>query len=387
MSKKKEKPEARIEIEYSPKEVKKYVDDAKRDKDTPKFSINRKQKDIFSKTFTPLWKLEDLFINEQKARRNAPHTIKHYQRTFKKLYEFLAFTSSSDADNIDIIYEKYADEKSPLAYAGKMLPISSLEMNDIQMEFGDYLEDVDEVGEQTVLSYFRDFRAIMYFAMDNGWIEPYKITINDKDAPIKNCYTNAELDKILKKPDIDNFTEYRDWVLVNYLLATGNRVQTIINLKVGDIDLDEGYININRQKSTKTMRIGLVKKMANILSEYITYYRSDDEGFPLVDAYLFCNRFGEQITDNGLKAAIRSYNRRHGVQKTSMHLFRHTFAKNWIIGGGDIISLQKMLGQSSLKMVQRYANLYASDVKEKAEEYSTLTNTRTKSGKTLKRRK
>ena len=129
--------------------------------------------------------------------------------------------------------------------------------------------------------------------MDNGWIEPYKITINDKDAPIKNCYTNAELDKMLKKPYIDNFTEYRDWVLINYLSATGNRVQTIINLKVGDIDLDEGYININRQKSTKTMRIGLVKKMANILSEYITYYRSDDEGFPLADAYLFCNRFGE----------------------------------------------------------------------------------------------
>ena len=55
--------------------------------------------------------------------------------------------------------------------------------------------------------------------------------------------------------------------------------------------------------------------------------------------------------------------------------------------GGDIVSLQQMLGQSSNKMVQHYANLYASDIKEKAEKYSVLSNTKTKSGKKIKARK
>ena len=126
--------------------------------------------------------------------------------------------------------------------------------------------------------------------------------------------------------------------------------------------------------------------MAVILKEYITYYRCDEVGEPLYDEVLFCNRYGEPLTDGGLKMSIKSYNEKRGVSKTSIHLFRHTFAKNWIVSGGDIVSLQKMLGHSSLKMVQRYANLYASDVKEKAEDFAILAQTRTKSGKTLQKR-
>ena len=45
-----------------------------------------------------------------------------------------------------------------------------------------------------------------------------------------------------------------------------------------------------------------------------------------------------------------------------------------------------MLGQTSNKMVQHYANLYASDIKDKAEKHSVLSNTKTKSGKTIKQR-
>lgn len=348
--------------------------------------VNRKQKSLIEK-FTSLEALEELFINEQIGRRNSPYTIKHYQRTFKKLFEFLTYETLQSQEALSDIYKYYnADRNNALYLHGKTLPIATLEMDNIQMKFGDYLTDVDLVNEQTVLSYFRDFRAIMYFAMDNGWIDRFKIVIPEREAPIKNCYTKAELDKLLKKPDENNFTEYRNWVIINYLLSTGHRIQTIIKLKVGDIDFEEGYINVNTQKNKGVNRIGLIRKMAVILKEYITYYRCDEVGEPLYDEVLFCNRYGEPLTDGGLKMSIKSYNEKRGVSKTSIHLFRHTFAKNWIVSGGDIVSLQKMLGHSSLKMVQRYANLYASDVKEKAEDFAILAQTRTKSGKTLQKR-
>lgn len=348
--------------------------------------VNRKQKSLIEK-FTSLEALEELFINEQIGRRNSPYTIKHYQRTFKKLFEFLTYETLQSQEALSDIYKYYnSDRNNALYLHGKTLPIATLEMDNIQMKFGNYLTDVDLVNEQTVLSYFRDFRAIMYFAMDNGWIDRFKIVIPEREAPIKNCYTKAELDKLLKKPDENNFTEYRNWVIINYLLSTGHRIQTIIKLKVGDIDFEEGYINVNTQKNKGVNRIGLIRKMAVILKEYITYYRCDEVGEPLYDEVLFCNRYGEPLTDGGLKMSIKSYNEKRGVSKTSIHLFRHTFAKNWIVSGGDIVSLQKMLGHSSLKMVQRYANLYASDVKEKAEDFAILAQTRTKSGKTLQKR-
>jgi integrase/recombinase XerD len=48
--------------------------------------------------------------------------------------------------------------------------------------------------------------------------------------------------------------------------------------------------------------------------------------------------------------------------KTSAHLYRHTFAKNWILNGGDIFRLQKVLGHSDLTVVKEYVNMFSNDL-------------------------
>lgn len=356
----------------------------------PKFTIPRNQKKLTDKIHNSVWRLEGWFMNEQKARLNSEYTIKHYQRTFNKLYEFFSFNYLDEYEDLEKIYNDYENNYSvnPLRETGKFFPLAVLEDDKIVGDFIDYLKNIEGVGEQTVNSYLRDFRAIMYYAMENGWVKHYKITIKNREPDIKICYSESEIKRLIKKPDIDNFTEYRNWVIINYILATGNRIQTIINIKVGDVDLDECCININNQKSGKVNRIQLVKSIIPILKEYIYSYRTNEEtNLPYYDDYLFPNRFGEKLTDNALKKTIANYNKSRGVEKTSIHLFRHTFAKKWIMSGGDIVSLQKMLGQSSLRMVQYYSNLYGKDVKEKAEDYALLNTMKRTSGKTLQRRK
>lgn len=349
--------------------------------------LDRKQKTIIDKLQTPLWKFEDIFMNEQRGKGNSEYTIKYYRRCFKKLYIFLTFELTVTEDDYQKVLDScIAFDESPKELLGKMQMMATLELDDIEQKYRTYLEEIEKVNPQTVNSYFRGHRAIMYYAMENGWISNHKITITTKEAPIKNCYTDSEINKLLRKPDVKDFVEYRNWVIINYLLATGNRVSSIVDINVGDVDLDEGYINVNRQKNKKPARLGLISKMQNVLREYIAYYRTSEDGTVLFEEPLFCNRFGERLTDNGLKKAIAEYNKSRGVTKTSIHLFRHTFAKQWIMSGGDPISLQKMLGHSSLKMVAHYSNLYASDTKQKAEQHSPLAHTKTKSGKILKMR-
>lgn len=60
--------------------------------------------------------------------------------------------------------------------------------------------------------------------MENGWIISRKIRIREVDPPIHQTYTMAELDKLTKKPSTDDFVEYRNWVIIKYICATGNRV-------------------------------------------------------------------------------------------------------------------------------------------------------------------
>ena len=361
--------------------------DSAPDTERIKAALKRNQRGFISKTQTKLWQLEEIFLNDQKGKGSAAATIKYYERTFKKLYLFFSFILPKDTKEYNKLLAQLDDNANAEVEFGSIQPLAVLEMDNLPQEFRDYLTDTEELTPPTVQSYMRGFRVIMYYAMENGWIESYKIQLKEVSAPIKQVYTDKEIKRLLVKPDTADFSQYRNWVIVNWFLATGNRVSSVCDIKVKDIDLEEGYANINRQKNKEPIQIPIVSKMRNILREFIGLYRTDEDGKPLDNQYLFCNQYGERLTEQGLKMAIAKYNKSRGVNKTSCHLFRHTFAKQWIMNGGDTFTLQRMLGHKSLKMVAHYSNLYKSDTKKKAEEHSALALTKSSGGKRLKQRK
>ena len=322
--------------------------------------------------------VQNEFLVEQEVKGNSDNTLRYYKSSFKQMNAFIAIKEFSEED-----LKKQSKDKYDLL--GAQFPLAVLLDKDFEVEFKRYLEE-KECNPRTINTYFRAYRAFAYYCMEEGWIPIRKISIKTSKAPIKQVYTEEELKKLLKKPKTSDFTEYRNWVIVNYMLATGNRLSSIVGLNIEDIDLENGYANVNVQKNQRPTTIPLVKQIRRILKEYISLYRNietDEDNSPTDP--LFCNRFGERLTNDGLINAISRYNTRRGVSKTSIHLFRHTFAKNWILSGGDLFSLQKMLGHSSLEMVRNYANLYSKDISDKAEEFAFLSNTRRTTGKTIKK--
>lgn len=102
-------------------------------------------------------------------------------------------------------------------------------------------------------------------------------------------------------------------------------------------------------KNRKTQVIPLCSAMVSILREYLRHRGGEAADF------LFCTETGSQLTENGLRQSIARYNTRRGVQKTSIHLFRHTIARKYLIDcGGDAFTLQKLLGHSTLAMTKHY---------------------------------
>ncbi len=91
--------------------------------------------------------------------------------------------------------------------------------------------------------------------------------------------------------------------------------------KLNSFVMEEGYVVLRKVKNKNQRIIPLSRSLINILQEYLKY--------------------------------------REGVEKTSTHLFRHIFAKKWILNGGDSFRLKKILGYKSMEMVEEYVNMFS----------------------------
>lgn len=231
-----------------------------------------------------------------------------------------------------------------------------------------YLRNNTGLNDTSINTRLRGIRAILYYFMELGYVTEFKMHLIKAEKKVKETYTDTELNLLLKKPNIKkcHFTEYRDWVIVNYLLSTGNRASTVINLRIKDIDFENNVIMLEKTKNKKQQIIPMSKTLAHVLIEYLQYRKGEDNDF------LFCSTYGCKLTVNALEHSIRKYNEKRGVQKGSIHLFRHTFSKKWILANGDVFRLQKILGHSTLDIVKEYVNMFGNDLQKDFEKFNAL---------------
>lgn len=224
------------------------------------------------------------------------------------------------------------------------------------------------LSPNSINSYTRTLKSFFSWCNEQG-ITRLNIPLYKAEETVKETYSDAELTALLKKPDIRKatFAEYRDWVIINFLLNCGSRAATVRAIQIRDVDLDGGMVFYRHTKNRKAQVIPLCSAMVAILREYLRH-----RGGEAAD-YLFCTETGSQLTENGLRQSIARYNTRRGVQKTSIHLFRHTFARKYLIDcGGDAFTLQKLLGHSTLAMTKHYCAIFDADLTKNYDNFSPL---------------
>lgn len=245
-------------------------------------------------------------------------------------------------------------------------PVTVLTKRKIQ-EYQMYLAE-KQLAEKTIKTYISGLRTVLYYFMEEGWIEQFHIETPKADEPIKEIYSAEEMKKLLKKPNVKkcSFTEYRNWAMVAYFIGTGQRENSVINIKIGDVDLESGTVILRKTKGRRNALLPLPPSLVLILKEYLRYRKGGEQD------YLFCTRDGGQMTRAATISAIKTYNRSRGVNKTSIHLFRHSYAKNYLNNGGDVFKLKKLMTHSDLKSTERYLNLMIDDIQQNYREYNQL---------------
>lgn len=281
-----------------------------------------------------------IFLDNCKARNLRSATITHYQEGYKAITRFISpdiLTKSINQDTFDNFIISCKDN----------LNISS----------------------QTLFTYARDFKTILYYFMRMDYMKQFTIKLPKVDKKNIETYTNQELKVLLKRPNTKkcSFVEYRTYVLVNFVISTAVRSNSLINIKVKDVDFENGVVYINTTKNRKPLIIPLNASIIKILREYIRIRQCDN-----TEEYLFCTVYGTKLDRKTVNESLVKYNHDRGIEKTGVHRLRHTAAKLFILSGRNPAFVQKILGHSSLLVTQNYINILVSDLKKEINEFDIL---------------
>lgn len=228
-----------------------------------------------------------------------------------------------------------------------------------------------DLSATSISSYVRTLKSFLSWCNEN---DKTQVNIKLYKAPetVKETYTDKELKLLLKKPNVKTcgFTEYRNWVIVNLLLNSGCRAATVRTFLIKDVNLENQMITYRHTKNGKIQIVPLCSSIVPIMREYLRI-----RGGKPTDV-LFPNENGKPLTESGLRQGIETYNLSRGVQKTSIHLFRHSFAQRYLQNGGDSLHLQKILGHSTLAMTKHYCNIYDVELVKSFDTFSPLATIR-----------
>jgi Site-specific recombinase XerD len=170
-----------------------------------------------------------------------------------------------------------------------------------------------------------------------------------KSQPVKR------LPKYLKDEEVKNLLDRcegrRDRIIIELILLTGLRVSEVLGIAPDSIDFRNRTIRIHGKGSRDRM-VYPPRDLLYDLRDYIADKSIERQNriFALTRQRVF-----EIIKD---------------LSGRSPHKLRHTFAVNYLESGGDLRTLQKILGHSSLKTTSIYLDLLDSTVQDASEKYS-----------------
>jgi integrase/recombinase XerD len=200
----------------------------------------------------------------------------------------------------------------------------------------------------------------------------------DIEKLIKACLYSREAQTddrktfVMRRPSAN-----RDQAIILTLLDTGLRASELCSLMVGDVDMKTGKVDVRHgvgggAKGGKGRTVYLGKVARKTVWRYLA---TREDGADL-KAPLFISAADRPFNRNSLRILIRRLGERAEILHVHPHKFRHTFAITYLRSGGDVFTLQSLLGHGSLDMVRHYAQIAEIDVENAHRKASPVDNWR-----------
>ncbi|MBO8163094.1 MAG: site-specific tyrosine recombinase XerD [Brevibacillus sp.] len=175
--------------------------------------------------------------------------------------------------------------------------------------------------------------------------------------------TIEEVERLLEGPALTQPTGIRDKAMLELLYATGIRVSELVNLDMGDVNLEMGFVKC-MGKGSKERIIPLGKIAVDVVRLYI------ETGRPRLlkakaETALFLNHLGKRISRQGFWKIIKKYAQQANIHtEITPHTLRHSFATHLLENGADLRSVQEMLGHADISTTQIYTHVTRTRIKD-----------------------
>lgn len=166
----------------------------------------------------------------------------------------------------------------------------------------------------------------------------------------------AEVDKLLSSPDLRDWMGIRDRAALELMYATGMRVSEVVELMMGGLNLDVGFIRC-KGKGSKERIVPIGRKAKEAVVRYIEKVRPQllKKGG---DQHVFLSRLGRKVSRQSFWKMIKRCARVSRIKKViTPHTLRHSFATHLLERGADLRVVQEMLGHSDIATTQIYTHI------------------------------
>ncbi len=280
--------------------------------------------DVYIKQFRNYLKLE---------RSLAGNSIEAYVRDITKLREFFEI---------------------------KNLEVSPLKVS--QANLVDFIEFLNELGmspytQARMLSGVKGFfKFLLYEQLIDK--DPSELLESPKiGRKLPDTLEFHEIEALLAEIDLSTNGGTRNRAMLETLYSSGLRVTELIELRISNIYVEEGFIRvIGKGSKERLVPIGReALKYIRLYKDHVRVHLDIKKGH---EDFLFLNMRGSHISRISVFTIIKDLALKAGIKKSiSPHTFRHSFATHLIEGGADLRAVQEMLGHESITTTEIYTHL------------------------------
>ncbi|MFB5933000.1 tyrosine-type recombinase/integrase [Peribacillus frigoritolerans] len=302
----------------------------------------------------------EIFVRAKQAEGVRPGTVKGYRDVVRYLSEWL---------DVEISYIDEITSDMLREY-----------INYLRTDRTPYAEDTQRIRKGKGLSVstinirIRTLKTMFRFLTVEGII-PVNPTENisqikgDEREEVPGL-PDEEVDAILASYDDSQFAQWRDKTLILLLLDTGMRIGEALALTADQVDFRQLSVSVPSQiaKNRKHREIPISREIAKRLRQLL----DETQSYFGEESMLFMNAYGEPFTDDAFRRRLNRLKRKLGIERLHPHQFRHTFARNYILNGGDLFTLQRILDHADITTTRKYVQMDSEHVREQHNKFSPV---------------